>query len=79
MPQDGAGYFIHPEIFLATLFLIALTGAMAYGLGSVSPAFYAARARGTDLRAQGEGNLDLRTHGTSWASAWARSSFSPIS
>ena len=59
MPQDGAGDFIHPEIFLATLFLIALTGAMAYGLGSVSPAFYAARARGTDLRAQGERNLDF--------------------
>ena len=59
MPQDGAGDFIHPEIFLATLFLIALTGAMAYCLGSVSPAFYAARARGTDLRAQGERNLDF--------------------
>lgn len=41
------------------LFSLAAAMAAAYALGSLSPAFWAARARGEDARAWGEGTLDF--------------------
>ncbi len=44
---------------MRTLFPLVITAVLAYGLGAVSPARYAARARGLDLRAQEDGKLDF--------------------
>lgn len=50
--------------FALDAFSLILPAAFAYALGSISPAWWAARARGADLRAEGDGKLDF-------AGAWA--------
>lgn len=48
---------------MTTLFTITLAGTIAYLLGSVSPAFFAGRAKGMDLRFEGEETLDFLNAG----------------
>ena len=55
--------FIHPEAFLEILVPVVIVGCIAYDIGSVSPAWFAAKARGIDLRMFGSGALDF-------ANAW---------
>lgn len=43
--------------------LVVLTGAVAYLLGSLSPAYFAGRARGLDLRFEGDETLDFLNAG----------------
>ncbi len=38
---------------------VVIVGCIAYDIGSISPAWFAARARRIDLRAHGDGNLDF--------------------
>ena len=41
--------FIHPEVFLEILVPVIIVGCISYDIGSVSPAWFAARARGIDF------------------------------
>ncbi len=45
------------------ILIAALTGALAYLLGSVSPAYFAGRSRGLDLRLEGDETLDFLNAG----------------
>lgn len=55
--------FFHPEVFLEILVPVIIVGCISYDIGSVSPAWFAAKARGIDLRMYGSGALDF-------ANAW---------
>ena len=42
---------------MLTFFTVVLIGSLAYALGSVSPGWFAGRARGLDLRFEGQETL----------------------
>jgi len=48
---------------VAAALIALLTAALAYGIGSVSPAWFAGRARGLDLRFEGSETLDFANAG----------------
>ena len=59
----GGRDFSCPEVFLEILVPVIIVGCITYDIGSVSAAWFAAKARGIDLRVYGSGQLDF-------ANAW---------
>ena len=59
----GSRDFFCPEVFLEILVPVIIVGCITYDIGSVSAAWFAAKARGIDLRVYGSGQLDF-------ANAW---------
>lgn len=63
MRLHWAAAALYEASFVIPILIAVLTGALAYIIGSISPAYFAGRSRGLDLRFEGDETLDFLNTG----------------